>query len=233
MIISASRRTDIPAFYAEWFMNRIREGYCTVPNPFNPKQISEVPLLPEDIEAVVFWSKNPEPIIRFVDELESLGYVYYFLFTLNDYPSSLEPELPDLERRLIAEHTPVCQGHPARIDDQRFTHSLDPEGIGHELGFIHEHGWISLCSRFTGHRRPVAINRRVEHEKLDISRLPGLLQRTQPWRLVLQIGITVRLHNNDHRTLIPVIAQLMEPAFVIEQREISHPDRFRQRDAGK
>lgn len=54
MIISASRRTDIPAFYAEWFINRVRTGYCTVPNPFNRKQISRISLLPEDVDVIVF-----------------------------------------------------------------------------------------------------------------------------------------------------------------------------------
>ena len=55
MIIRADRRTDIPAFYAEWFMNRIRAGYCTVPNPFNRNRVSAVSLRPEDVEVIVFW----------------------------------------------------------------------------------------------------------------------------------------------------------------------------------
>jgi hypothetical protein len=57
MIISASRRTDIPAFYAEWFINRIREGYCTVPNPFNAKQVSRISLSPSDVDMIVFWMR--------------------------------------------------------------------------------------------------------------------------------------------------------------------------------
>ncbi|UCG53768.1 MAG: DUF1848 family protein, partial [Candidatus Latescibacterota bacterium] len=54
MIISASRRTDIPAFYSRWFMNRVRQGFCLVPNPFNTKQISRVTLAPGDVDALVF-----------------------------------------------------------------------------------------------------------------------------------------------------------------------------------
>jgi hypothetical protein len=61
MIISASRRTDIPAFYSEWFMNRLRKGYCLVPNPFNPRQVARISLLAEHVDAIVFWSKNPRP----------------------------------------------------------------------------------------------------------------------------------------------------------------------------
>ena len=57
MIISASRRTDIPAFYSEWFMRRVEAGFCMVPNPFNAKQVARVSLRPEDVDAIVFWSK--------------------------------------------------------------------------------------------------------------------------------------------------------------------------------
>src|SRR4051812_21098148 len=59
MFISASRRTDIPAFYADWMVGRLRAGYCTVPNPFNRNQVAPVSLRPEDVEAIVFWPRNP------------------------------------------------------------------------------------------------------------------------------------------------------------------------------
>lgn len=97
MIISASRRTDIPAFYSKWFMNRIRAGYCQVPNPFNSKQVSRISLNPTDVEAIVFWSKNPAPLLPHLDELDQRGYHYYFQFTLNDYPSAIEQKSWGLE----------------------------------------------------------------------------------------------------------------------------------------
>lgn len=100
MIISASRRTDIPAFYSEWFMNRVREGWCWVPNPLNTKHVSQISLLPDDVEAIIFWSKNPTPLIPHLGELDSLGFRYYFQFTVNDYPLALEPRVPSLETRL-------------------------------------------------------------------------------------------------------------------------------------
>ena len=59
MIISASRRTDIPAFYAKWMVHRLREGYCTVPNPCNRNQVSSISLCAEDVEVIVFWTRNP------------------------------------------------------------------------------------------------------------------------------------------------------------------------------
>ena len=99
MIISASRRTDIPALYSKWFMNRIRAGYCRVPNPRNTKQVSRVSLRPSDVEAIVFWSKNPAPLLPHLRELDSSGFRYYFQFSLNDYPWALEPNLPSLSDR--------------------------------------------------------------------------------------------------------------------------------------
>lgn len=98
MIISASRRTDIPAFYPEWFMNRIRAGYCTTVNPFNRRQVSYVSLNPDDVEVMVFWTKNPRPLMRYLKELDDRGYKYYFHYTLTGYPPAIEPNLPDLKK---------------------------------------------------------------------------------------------------------------------------------------
>ena len=96
MIISASRRTDIPAFYASWFMNRIREGFCTVPNPFNRQQISRISLLPAEVDAIIFWTRNPRPLFTYLEELDQRGYRYYFQFTLLDYPRLLDDKAPSL-----------------------------------------------------------------------------------------------------------------------------------------
>lgn len=102
MIISASRRTDIPAFYGEWFMNRLREGYCLVANPFNPAMVSRVSLALADVDVIVFWSKNPKAFFSHLTEIDRMGFHYYFLYTLNHYPESLEPNMPPLEERLSA-----------------------------------------------------------------------------------------------------------------------------------
>lgn len=98
MIISASRRTDIPAFYSEWFLNRIREKYVLVPNPYNPKIISKINLDPRVIDCIVFWTKNPNPMIDKLDELKD--YKYYFQFTLNPYGEDVENHLPSLQKRI-------------------------------------------------------------------------------------------------------------------------------------
>lgn len=95
MILSASRRTDIPAFYADWFLNRLREGYVLVRNPMNYHQVSKVRLAPENVDCIVFWTKNPSHFIEKLPEIDNLGYRYYFQFTLNPYGKSIEENLPD------------------------------------------------------------------------------------------------------------------------------------------
>jgi hypothetical protein len=93
-IISASRRTDIPAFYSDWFMNRIRAGYAIVQNPFNSSMSSRVDLACPDVDAIVFWTRDARPMLRHLDELSKRGYRYYFQYTLNAYPPLLEPKVP-------------------------------------------------------------------------------------------------------------------------------------------
>lgn len=99
MIISASRRTDIPAYYSEWFFNRIREGSVIVRNPMNFRQISKINLSPEVVDAIVFWTKNPAPMIDRLEELKS--YKYYFQFTLNPYGKDIEPNVPSKNESVI------------------------------------------------------------------------------------------------------------------------------------
>ena len=100
MIISASRRTDIPAFYVDWFMNRVRAGYFHRVNPFNSNQVSGFSLKPEDVNAICFWTKNPRPLMKHLDELDEMGLKYYFQFTLNPYDKTFEPNVPPLQKRI-------------------------------------------------------------------------------------------------------------------------------------
>lgn len=95
MILSASRRTDIPAFYSDWILNRLREGYVLVPNPRNPSRFSRVQLNPQTVDCIVFWTKNPKEMITKLDTISALGYDFYIQFTLTPYGSDLEEYLPD------------------------------------------------------------------------------------------------------------------------------------------
>ena len=95
MILSVSRRTDIPAFYSEWFYNRIKEGFVYVRNPMNIHKVSKILLSPDVIDCIVFWSKNPGPMLSRLDELKD--YMYYFQFTVNPYDKGLELGVPRKE----------------------------------------------------------------------------------------------------------------------------------------
>ena len=92
MIVSVSRRTDIPAYFSDWFFNRIKEGYVLVRNPRNFRRISRILLRPDEVDGFVFWTKNPAPMIRRLNELQE--YRYYFQFTITPYGEDIEPNIP-------------------------------------------------------------------------------------------------------------------------------------------
>ncbi|MBP8083020.1 MAG: DUF1848 domain-containing protein [Spirochaetes bacterium] len=99
LIISASRATDIPAFYSDWLINRFEQGYIAKINPYDRSKISYIFL--EKVKAIIFWSKNPEPIISKLDYFKTRKIAYYYQFTLNDYEKeNLEPGLPKLNKRI-------------------------------------------------------------------------------------------------------------------------------------
>lgn len=100
MILSVSRRTDIPALYGEWFMNRLREGFAYVRNPFNPSQIREIILDPTIIDCIVFWTKSPSPLLPHLQEISELGYGFYFQVTLTPYGKEIEQNLPSKDTLL-------------------------------------------------------------------------------------------------------------------------------------
>lgn len=120
VILSASRATDIPAFYAEWFMNRLRAGQFAWRNPFNSAQVQAVSVA--RVRAIVFWSKHPAGILPQLDELDRRGLHYYFQFTLNDYEAEgLEPQLPKLAARID-----LFRRLADRIGPERVVWRMDP-----------------------------------------------------------------------------------------------------------
>lgn len=104
MILSASRRTDIPCYYSEWFMKRLRDGFTYIRNPMNHAQVSRVPLSPALVDCIVFWTKDAENMLPHLDELDRMGYRYYFQFTLTPYDQTIEKNLrrkAEIERTFI------------------------------------------------------------------------------------------------------------------------------------
>lgn len=120
MILSVSRRTDIPSYYAEWFYNRIKEGFVCVRNPMNLHQVSEIRLTPDVVDCIVFWTKNPLLMMEKLDELRA--YPYYFQFTLTGYGNDVEANLPDKKTMII----PMFQELSNRIGRERVIWRYDP-----------------------------------------------------------------------------------------------------------
>lgn len=120
MILSVSRRTDIPNYYSDWFFNRIKEGFAYVRNPMSPHQVSRIDLSPNVVDCIVFWTKNPEPMIERLDELAA--YHYYFQFTLTGYGKDVERNVPHKKEKMI----PVFQKLSEKIGMQRVIWRYDP-----------------------------------------------------------------------------------------------------------
>lgn len=165
MIISASRRTDIPACYPAWFFNRIKERYVLVRNPFNPKMISKISLQPEVVDCIVFWTKNAAPMLTYLEKLHD--YNYYFQFTLNPYGQELENHLPSLAKRIetfkrltdkigrekvIWRYDPILinDTYTARFHQEKFaelTEALKDHTDKCMLGFIDHYRHIQVATR--------------------------------------------------------------------------------------
>ena len=120
MILSVSRRTDIPNYYADWFIARIKEGFLYVRNPMNAHQISRIELLPDVVDCIVFWTKNPANMLEKLEYLQD--YMYYFQFTLTGYGRDMEPNLPDKRKELI----PTFKGLSEKIGKERVIWRYDP-----------------------------------------------------------------------------------------------------------
>lgn len=120
MILSVSRRTDIPSYYSEWFLNRIKEGYLYVRNPMNPHQVSKIIISPEVVDCIVFWTKNPESMLGRLEELKD--YNFYFQFTLTGYGQDIERNIPHKKERML----PVFQELSRKIGKERVVWRYDP-----------------------------------------------------------------------------------------------------------
>lgn len=127
VIISASRATDIPAFYGEWFAGRLAAGYLSWTNPFNIRQIRTVAFAKTRV--ILFWSKNPAPLERYLDQFDERGLNYYFTFTVNDYErEGLEKSVPPLDERLA-----TFRRLSERLGSERVVWRFDPIIVGGAL----------------------------------------------------------------------------------------------------
>lgn len=154
MIISASRRTDIPALYSRWFMEQVRAGFCDVGNPYRPSQVSRVSLLPADVDCIVFWSKNPAPMLRYLPELADRNLRYYFQFTLNGYGPEIERHVPPAQR-LISTFRRLSD----QVGPQKVVWRYDPIIISRQTNHdYHRRQFTWLAEQLAGYTQRVVVS---------------------------------------------------------------------------
>lgn len=152
-LISASRRTDLPAFYADWLMQRIRSGSASWVNPFNGA-VSTVSLLPQDVAAIIFWTRNFSPMHRHLDELEDRGYRYLIHFTLTGLPRIYETHVPTM-RSAVGQMRALAE----RIGPQRVLWRYDPILISRDSDFdFHRSRFEDLSRQLEGATRQCSVS---------------------------------------------------------------------------
>jgi len=173
VIISASRRTDLPAYHSREFMAGIKAGFIEVPHPRNPGRASRVSLRPEDVEAIVFWTRDPRPLFPYLDELEARGFFYYFQFTLLDNPPLIDPGGPGR-----AEAVAAFRALSDRIGPERVVWRYDPIIFSERAGLdVHRRKFEELASALAGATRRVMISL-VDFYRSVVPRLRRLEKET-------------------------------------------------------
>ncbi len=153
MIISASRRTDIPAYYSEWFYNRIKKGFVLVRNPMNFHQVSKISLAPDVVDAIVFWTKNPLPMLDRLSELRD--YMCYFQFTVTPYGQDVETNLPLKNDSIAAAFKRLSD----TIGEERVIWRYDPILINEKYTMEHHiHAFGEIAEALRGRTRRVTIS---------------------------------------------------------------------------
>lgn len=152
MIISVSRRTDIPAFYSEWFFNRLKEGFVYVVNPMNPKQVSKIEINPDTVDCFVFWTKNAKPMLKRLDELKD--YNYYFQYTITGYQSEVENGVLN-KKEVISTFKELSK----KIGKERVVLRYDPIFLSEKYSIdYHCKAFERLCSQLDGYTERCVIS---------------------------------------------------------------------------
>lgn len=146
VIISASRRCDMPAFQFDWLLDRLRDGFCEVPNPWDARRVRRVSLAKADVDCLVLWTRDPRPILARLGELEDFGLPFYVQVTITAYPRSLEPGVAPLDGVIEA-----VQGLARRLEPRRVVWRYDPiiaaSGMGTDF---HAANFGALAGRLSG-----------------------------------------------------------------------------------
>ena len=153
MIISASRRTDIPAFYSDWFYNRIKESFVMVRNPMNFHQVSRIILNPDVVDGIILWTKNPAPMFERLDELKD--YMYYFQFTITPYGKDIEPNVPRKNINVLSSFKEIS----SKIGAGRVIWRYDPILLNEKYTVkYHIHAFTEITNELRIYTRKVTIS---------------------------------------------------------------------------
>ena len=189
MIISASRRTDIPALYSDWLMGRIRAGYAMTRNPMNPAQVRRVDLTPAAVDGFVFWTKDPAPMTAHLDALDAMGYAYYFEFTLTPYHADIEANL-----RPKSEIVETFRALSARIGRERVVWRYDPILVNKRYTVdYHRRAFTRLCE-LIGHCTDTVVISFVDLYKKLRTPLIRPLTEGETAELAGFVGVTARAY---------------------------------------
>jgi hypothetical protein len=159
MILSVSRRTDIPALYADWFLDRVKEGFVLCANPFFPcGKVAKIKIEPVrvtqnllggkeitgNVDGIIFWTKNPRPMITRLNEISD--FKYYFHFTLNPYDETIEKNVPPLDERVK-----TFQELSKMIGTERVVWRYDPILLSKDIDIAwHLKQFEDICKHLSG-----------------------------------------------------------------------------------
>jgi hypothetical protein len=170
MIVSVSRRCDIPRFQFKWFMGRIDAGYVEAVNPYNARQIKRISLVPagvkpeDGVELFVFWTRNPRQILANADELAKRGFCFYVMTTVTGYPAVLEPSMVHASKVLNA-----MKGLAQKIGPERVIWRYDPVIISNITGEdFHRRNFSALARELSGSVKRVIISMYNEYPKTKL-----------------------------------------------------------------
>ena len=190
MIVSASRRTDIPALFSEWFYNRVGKGFVLLRNPYNPLQVGRVSLTPDRVDGIVFWTKNAAPMVDRLSELEA--FKYYFQYTITPYGWDVEKNIPDKHEVVI----PAFK----KIGADKAIWRYDPIFINERYTWdYHVRAFTKIAEELEGHTHKAVMSfvdsyRTVDLRPLNIRPLSPELQRAlaqQLSKIAAAHGITL------------------------------------------
>lgn len=194
MILSTGMRTDIPAFYSEWLINRVKEGYVCVRNPYFPKQVTRYALDPKTVDCLTFCTKNPLPLIKRLDKLN--GFRQFWFVTLTPYGKDIEPNVPD-KNLVIDGFKTLSERFGKHAVSWRYDPVLYGEGFDEDR---HVEGFSSIAKALKGYTDACVLSFLDLYEKVKRNapniyspspdKQKSLLRRLVP--IATENGITIR-----------------------------------------